>query len=634
MRCLLLFMCLISHVLDAHAQSAPDVRIEVKYHKEMGPTNRLMIKSGIKTLAMEPVRIIKSVSKEVAGLSYNKLIENTRKAKQKHDLQNSCVATPEVNENFNDLSSILEGLNVCECSAWNSCPGKECSESEVCPFDLSIFKITAHQNLPKKGNQLPFRNHDKSMPYLEVTGFCWGMATTTQRLNALSVFEPHQKAPFSEGTKEWVNFYKEKIESMIINNQARAIPGFSSIHQLSSHPSFKDYFKEMVAKVWARQGMNLRAIGDTAKKMTPSHMKSFSEELGELLNYGVSPVIVRAGGLSDVGSSHVIIPWKKIDQGEKSTFCINDNNLFSGENLACAHSFNTSQNSEDDKAFNFSYHYRSDLLEQAKSLHKMCKDRFKQGNLPSLPKNDDKDFPQLLEGMPEEEIEKIFLQAFNKELGEESNGYLSAVGKLKHKFRPAFIKKHFGSFQEFLKKLGDRVTDLGEDEKDLTPFSHGLKIEADITKELFESAIKNKSLDSLRFLNNIEGDDCDLLFQIVRENKKYDSKALQNLTENTTLTAIPEKFWKKIESDLLGANGHLENANLEFYSTSIANFMVDEKLYKFSPEFQRALIDNIGVKVLPVYAEQILTSLESTKSNIDPEVKFLLERAVKHPNKE
>jgi len=449
------------------AQKEDQSKIDVKFHESTFPTYVLMGTKGAQNLIESPINIADSFYRTVAGKNYLKLVKNSRKKKEKLkatqediDLSNSCQEKTSESP-LDSLSKTLGKVDNCECSAWHNCPNRECKLEDLCPFDLSIFKITAHQRIPTQSNSLSFRNHSNDIPYKEITGFCWGHATTTQRLSNLSIFQPTAKVPHKEGSKEWLKFYKKIIDNIVLHNEAQIIPGFSNLYEFSSHPSFKDYFGKTVAKIWAKQAMNIRSIPDSAYFTSSSKkQEKFEESVEELLEFDVTPTIVIAGGITEMGYSHVVVPWKVTKIDGKKVICYRDNSTKVPSNLLC-------RTTHDHRVDNFSYHAKKDLAVQAQSLRKICKNHYrnKMENLQPID-NTSKDMEKVIDRLiqsNEDEKYKVLIEALHNEYGEIDS--------------PSFAQAAWNSLKEidysdFEQKTGIDPFDFFKSQFDLDPRHH------------------------------------------------------------------------------------------------------------------------------------------------------------------
>lgn len=355
-------------------------KIHVKKHQKYFPTYMLVTGKALKNIATTPVDLSVAFWDSLNGKTFKKLLKNSREKKEQILLSKNNISLnteqpyceqPAQNKNLinniNDLMSVIN--DDCECSAWNSCPNKICKVEELCPFDFSIFKITSHQRIPTGENSIAFRNHSDGFAFQELSGFCWGHATSTQRLNNLAIFQPEAKAPFKEGTEEWLKYYKKQIRNILFKNQAQIIPGYSNLLQFTSDPIFKDYFGKVVAEVWAEQAISLKAIPDAIPVIKSKKNERIKNKITELLEFDVAPTIVRGAGFGNAGSAHVIIPWVVIEKNGDKKICYRDNSESIMDNIRCITTHENYSN-------NFAYHSFRDLALQAKSLQKMCIQHF------------------------------------------------------------------------------------------------------------------------------------------------------------------------------------------------------------------------------------------------------------------
>lgn len=526
-------------------------------------TKKLMVQSGLKNLVPDHF---------ASSLKYNQLLKNTRKKGQTNSHgQASCStgscgtglnkSNPILNKNAQDIQGLLN-INECTCSAWNNCPDKKCTEKEVCPFDLSIFKITSHQRNPLRDNQLSFRNHTDAIPYEEITGFCWGHATSTQRLNSLAIYDPSSQPPFPEGTPEWTDHYKKIIDEIMLNSEAKIIPGFKNLYEFSSHPELKKYFGEMVAKVWSKQAMHIKAIADVGIKLKQKKQDKYFEDVKELIDAGVNPVIVVAGGLKNMGSSHVIIPWRI----EGDNICYNDNSMGIIENIACLKTDDVYK-----EYFNLSYHYKEDLAAQAKSLQKLCEIKFKENKMPGMSSSSEAEelFDKLLSPSKDELIKLIKEQRSKIDTKEGLDIFLAGITRLtnKHEFNPKKDINVSGL------DLIDQMIKLTKESSSSDNFVDS-KIKFDLESEEKSHLFKNPDEGKLLYIKNIDPvKDFEVLkdmFERIKENDEYDPYDFAYFISSAEIK-LPDDFVSRYSVNFMNKikntpNSEMNDEELNFHA--------------------------------------------------------------------
>jgi hypothetical protein len=278
----------------------------------------------------------------------------------------------------------------------------------------------------------------------------------------------------------------------MLNSEAKIIPGFKNLYEFSSHPELKKYFGEMVAKVWARQAMHVKAIADVGIKLKQKKQDKYFDDVKELIDAGVNPVIVVAGGLKNMGSSHVIIPWRI--QGDN--ICYNDNSMGIIENIACL-------NVDDifKEHFNLSYHYKEDLAHQAKSLQKLCEIKFKENKMPPLasPSEAEEIFDKLLSSSKDDLIKLLKEQKSKIDTKEGLDIFLASMTRLTNRYD--FNPKKEANVSGL--ELIDQMIQLSKERSSSDNFVDS-RIKFDLEPEEKSHLFKNPDEEKLPYINNID----------------------------------------------------------------------------------------------------------------------------------
>ena len=168
------------------------------------------------------------------------------------------------------------------------------------PFD--VFYANAKKRMPGQSNSFPFLNSGedfKTVMQVEY-GVCAGMSITLRRFNMLAYFDPsntsRERVP-AKGSLQWADFYKKKIDQVLAQKKPAIFPGFSNLMELSSNPSFKEYFQQHVIKEWADSASALwRGVAQQLYSVTGTFTLKDAETLHKELTYkvkklGYSPII-------------------------------------------------------------------------------------------------------------------------------------------------------------------------------------------------------------------------------------------------------------------------------------------------------------------------------------------------------
>jgi len=167
------------------------------------------------------------------------------------------------------------------------------------PFD--VFYSNADKRFPKHENSYPFLNND---PYFnkmvtEKFGFCSGVTLTLRRFNLLSYYDPKgqvEKAP-APGSHSFYDFYKKKIDRILISKMPTIIPGFKNLYEMSSNTELKRYIKLHVIKEWVHSSVAIwRGVIQQLYSVTGTFTQDEADSLYEEISYkvnvlGYNPVV-------------------------------------------------------------------------------------------------------------------------------------------------------------------------------------------------------------------------------------------------------------------------------------------------------------------------------------------------------
>jgi hypothetical protein len=181
------------------------------------------------------------------------------------------------------------------------------------PFD--VFYTNAKKRYPGPTNTFPFLNSGedfKSVMQVEY-GVCAGMSISIRRFNMLAYFDPsnsYKEAVPAKGSTAWITFYNQKIDQVLTYKKPAIFPGFSSMLEISSHPSFKEYFQQHVVKEWADSASAMwRGVAQQLYSVTGTFSLKEAEDLHKELSYktkklGYSPIVWLAKPNSNPFSSN------------------------------------------------------------------------------------------------------------------------------------------------------------------------------------------------------------------------------------------------------------------------------------------------------------------------------------------
>jgi hypothetical protein len=363
---------------------------------------------------------------------FNKLMTNTRK-------------NPKLKKSYVDKNE------ECECSAWNSCPGKDCSVSQLCPLDFSLFKIVHHRKYPLRENIFTLNNlRNKTYSKNELRGMAWGQAQGYQALSNLMIFDPYQVTDYSKENEKLTRRYSELITKVIAENDAKVIPEFNDLYEFSSHPSFKNLFYKKVERYWVEKALNLLEITNYKKPL---------QDVNEILNYKWVPTVVVAAGFDVDGNRQIIIPLFKVNKNGSDYTCYRNLAEHVGVNVKCVES--NKFNSQIKTQYMSYYSFQENLGFQARNLQLLCEEHY--GNDPLITKIEITQTDLIEEviatsmiGATDEDIFAILKKAYTGEYGRYSEELaLLAFSQLQTVDRDQF-RELFG----------------------LTPFSYLMKVDA------------------------------------------------------------------------------------------------------------------------------------------------------------
>ena len=249
------------------------------------------------------------------------------------DVMNTLSVSEE--ENFSTIKDQL-----CTCTAWGTCDAKSCSCKLLCPKDFGIFKKVNHWERDSFENTLSFTNNDNRYASSDPTynGYCWGIATVTQRFNRLATFDPAAVKKHATMEEESLRLQEYRnIIAQINRNEPVTIPGFRSLEDFSSDPEVKNLLEESVKDVWGASATTTQGLGMVTSTKTPGtkELNELFDDLEFRLKNNLSPSIVynekesvtRAHVLQVSGSGTNL-------QGERY-LCLRDNNFKADYSMDC-----------------------------------------------------------------------------------------------------------------------------------------------------------------------------------------------------------------------------------------------------------------------------------------------------------
>jgi hypothetical protein len=342
---------------------------------------------GTKNFFLTPVDL---VSNFFADKHWNEIKDDTQISHYHESapmLLDNCGSSlrGEINAQVADTHSILNALQgPCTCRAWGSCSRESCSCSKLCPRTFDILDRGGQETSTSLFNRLYQKNSRNDFPG-KTNGYCWGLATLTQKFNRLAFFKQDQPKKFEgeEYRDLRINEYK-KIINRIINNKTAEIYGFSNLYEFTRDPEVGDLIREAVPEIWAENAVSWQGLS-----LFLSHDQmdlSDSNELFEDLKYRVhnhqAPTIVFSPA-DDGGSSHVVQVVDVRTDSTKKIVCLSDLN-FPAENdsNSCvnhlilypdgAWSYKVLGYEEELSKVKITHNENRDVVQQVESLVKKC----------------------------------------------------------------------------------------------------------------------------------------------------------------------------------------------------------------------------------------------------------------------
>lgn len=244
---------------------------------------------------------------------------------------------------------------------------------------------------PARENDLPFRNaayvfEDSRYPLTH--GYCWGHTTTHQQLFRLSFFEPDSTPPYEEGTEEWARYYREILRDITSRNRPRDIPGFSSIHEFTSHPTIQEYLlNDVIPHSWASRAMSfesVKTIVSGSNSMTQAQSANLISNVRERIEkFNVNPTLLFKSK-SNNQSVHIVAVHDVRQEEGQTIFCLTDSNSSSYINSMCLTQMIIAEDGKvtytgwpDDEAISITVppHDDSDMVAQARNLRLYCESK-------------------------------------------------------------------------------------------------------------------------------------------------------------------------------------------------------------------------------------------------------------------
>jgi hypothetical protein len=303
--------------------------------------NYLGVGHALKNAASLPLEGLRSAHQYVTGQNHSTLGERTRRAHE--------IRLPEINlcapESSDDMTALFEGVRdqLCTCREWGTCTAPMCPCDTLCPNHYGIFRRPGvePEHFARFENNLAFVNgrgvyEDSRFPM--TGGYCWGHTVVNQQLYRLGFFEPEASPPHADGSREWINFYRDIITD-IRNNKPRAIPGFSSIQEFTDHPSIQEHLvNNVIPHAWASSAMSitgLRTIAGSRRSMDENSSRRLVDEIRESLDvFNVNPKLLFKNK-DDNSSVHIVAVASIRDEGDRITLCMNDSSMPAIYNDSC-----------------------------------------------------------------------------------------------------------------------------------------------------------------------------------------------------------------------------------------------------------------------------------------------------------
>lgn len=157
--------------------------------------------------------------------------------------------------------------------------------------DSTLLEVATHSKdfrYPNIESNFSFVNDKKEFESLFKAdmGLCRGISSLRRKFRLLAFFDPHKTSgqvipDQHKEPKEFQKFYKNLVRDIRMRKPT-LIPGFSNLHEMSSHPELIDMMKWQVLKEWKTKNF-ARGTG-TARLLRGTLRRSTYEELKVLRN--------------------------------------------------------------------------------------------------------------------------------------------------------------------------------------------------------------------------------------------------------------------------------------------------------------------------------------------------------------
>lgn len=158
-------------------------------------------------------------------------------------------------------------------------------------YDYSPLKAVQHLYQPTEQNGIALVNAPYEFKGTSIEfGVCYGFATFVRNMKVLARFHPDQFPLNSEGhtlhrftdLDRWRQFYRDKINQLIVGDSIVHIPGFGNSHEFSLIPEIELMIKEATLDLWSEEAIRLSPMKSMIRsgiRQSPSQIQKVLKEL-------------------------------------------------------------------------------------------------------------------------------------------------------------------------------------------------------------------------------------------------------------------------------------------------------------------------------------------------------------------